>query len=261
MSKTNLMICNEVQQATILAALRFYQQSETRVCEAIEDIATNGGDFIAMTTEEIDHLCEEIVNVTSPAKEDVLSALVANGYTFSDVSTPFAVDSDTDPYAKAACLKVANEEGSIEVDGTTVISKGDDDGAYVMSWIWVSDVEAGVVSNSKKLTWLVECLDSIEQQSVVYVHRAWLEDTLANFSDEIDEIESEQPVWGEPTELQWQHDGQVHTFLASDALKSMAAAAKDNELLDEPDMTEIESFITTHGAKLDLILRSATITP
>ena len=35
-------------------------------------------------------------------------------------------------------------EGCLEIDHAAVVSKGDDDGAYVMAWLWVSDEDADV---------------------------------------------------------------------------------------------------------------------
>lgn len=39
---------------------------------------------------------------------------------------------------------VKEKEGTLEVDESAVVSFGDDDGAYVMTWSWVSNEEAGV---------------------------------------------------------------------------------------------------------------------
>lgn len=33
---------------------------------------------------------------------------------------------------------------NLDVDGDAVVSKGDDPGAYVMCWTWVSDTQAGI---------------------------------------------------------------------------------------------------------------------
>ena len=46
-------------------------------------------------------------------------------------------------YRKAAKAQY-EEEGEIEVDDNAIVSKGDDDGAYVASWLWVSKQEAGI---------------------------------------------------------------------------------------------------------------------
>ena len=34
--------------------------------------------------------------------------------------------------------------GELEIDDSAVVSKGDDPGAYVMAWLWVSDEDAGI---------------------------------------------------------------------------------------------------------------------
>lgn len=39
-------------------------------------------------------------------------------------------------------------DGEIEVDESPVISKGDDPGAYVQAWLWVSDDDAGLVATT-----------------------------------------------------------------------------------------------------------------
>jgi len=35
-------------------------------------------------------------------------------------------------------------EGELEIDAGAVVSKGDDAGAYVMAWLWISDELAGI---------------------------------------------------------------------------------------------------------------------
>ena len=50
----------EQEQAAILAALRYYQKSYNVREQAIEDIATNVGEFSALGKTEIDILCERI---------------------------------------------------------------------------------------------------------------------------------------------------------------------------------------------------------
>jgi len=39
-------------------------------------------------------------------------------------------------------------DGEIEVDESAVISKGDAPGAYVQAWLWVSDDDAGLVTET-----------------------------------------------------------------------------------------------------------------
>lgn len=44
---------------------------------------------------------------------------------------------------RSAAQKRARE-GEIEVDDNAVVSLGDDPGAYVQAWLWISDSEAGL---------------------------------------------------------------------------------------------------------------------
>jgi hypothetical protein len=36
--------------------------------------------------------------------------------------------------------------GELETDPGAVVSKGDDRGAYVMAWLWISDEDAGIAT-------------------------------------------------------------------------------------------------------------------
>lgn len=55
-----------------------------------------------------------------------------------------------DPSAKDQRYRDAAEglnfvrEGECEIDDWAVVSKGDDGGAYVMAWVWVTDEQAGI---------------------------------------------------------------------------------------------------------------------
>ncbi len=42
-------------------------------------------------------------------------------------------------YRKAAVRRMRS--GDLEIDPAAVVSKGDDAGAYVMAWLWISDGE------------------------------------------------------------------------------------------------------------------------
>jgi hypothetical protein len=43
-----------------------------------------------------------------------------------------------DDYRDAAS-SLRGYEGETEIDGNATVSMGDDDGAYVQAWVWVSD--------------------------------------------------------------------------------------------------------------------------
>lgn len=65
--RLNLPAVTEPEQAAILAALRYYQRTYTGGIEAINDIATNGGEHDALDASKIDELCERINTDSLPA--------------------------------------------------------------------------------------------------------------------------------------------------------------------------------------------------
>lgn len=77
----------------------------------------------------------------SVAYDDVVSALKDHGMPFHVCSHAYGED-DNNPYVAAARFDA--RDGELEVDDVAVVSKGDDDGAYVMTWLWVSDNAAGI---------------------------------------------------------------------------------------------------------------------
>jgi hypothetical protein len=79
--------------------------------------------------------------MTPEEREAKLKELIAAGLTFSDCTHAFGSD-EFDSYVQAARLHV--REGELEVDTPAVVSRGADDGAYVMAWIWIDNQEAGI---------------------------------------------------------------------------------------------------------------------
>ena len=65
--------------------------------------------------------------------------LEAMGLQFGDCLQAFANDT-SDGYVLAA--RDEAREGELEVDSRTVVSRGDDNGAYVLAWLWVSANDA-----------------------------------------------------------------------------------------------------------------------
>jgi len=63
---------NEQEHATILAALRYYQENDqgepNSRSNAIDDIATNGDEVISLDSVGIDDLCERLNCDTKPEK-------------------------------------------------------------------------------------------------------------------------------------------------------------------------------------------------
>lgn len=78
-----------------------------------------------------------------PTRDTMLATLrrlIKNGLTFADCVGQFGVETDEDPYGKAA-KRLYHEDGETEIDDYTVISDSNS-GAYVLAWVWVdaSDV-------------------------------------------------------------------------------------------------------------------------
>lgn len=48
----------------------------------------------------------------------------------------------TDEQYRKAAKRIHACDGAIEVDADAPVSKGDDEGAYVQAWVWISDEEA-----------------------------------------------------------------------------------------------------------------------
>jgi hypothetical protein len=57
---------------------------------------------------------------------------------------------DVRRYREAASKR--HVDGELEVDDLAAISHGDDEGAYVQAWIWVTDDEAGIESTDETET-------------------------------------------------------------------------------------------------------------
>lgn len=71
-----------------------------------------------------------------------LEKLIEGGLTFSQVVEAFAKRRSPEEVAYAqAARKNHHKEGDLEVDESAIVSKGDDDGAYVMGWVWVPKAE------------------------------------------------------------------------------------------------------------------------
>jgi hypothetical protein len=81
------------------------------------------------------------LGLTSAELASIATLLEQPGLDFSAVVPLFGED-ESDPYVAAALGHAS--EGELEVDVPAVVSRGDDPGAYVMAWIWITDEEAGV---------------------------------------------------------------------------------------------------------------------
>jgi hypothetical protein len=106
-----------------------------------------------------------------------LQELKSQGLTFSDCVSFYGED-DSNPYVLAA--RKRSLEGDLEVNDVSVVSNGSGPGAYVMSWIWVSDLEIDappksvIYGLSDQPFTCVSCCSRTEQQGDV-VDGMWIE--------------------------------------------------------------------------------------
>lgn len=140
--------------ATILAALRFYvSKGQAEPCnrsDAIHQIATAADELVSLDADAIDRLCERLnLETTDRDHARTLRLMMDDGLSFGDVLDAFAVrqrerEPDLMPYAEAVESVLSHADGDFSTDATPIVSKGDEDGAYVLVWRWVRDDEAGL---------------------------------------------------------------------------------------------------------------------
>lgn len=216
-----------------------------------------------------DELAEEAAAVPSPTeltaadRAVVLSALKGKGLTITECITALAA-CNHDPFVRKARELVAGDTAGIAIDNATVTSTSDT-GAWVLSWLWVSNDEAGVLLYPD----LLERLLKPARASIAAARRLgkidattaklrndqadWLEDLVTNFADELDGIESETPI-GEPDSITWTNGkGETMQFLPSDAISALLALARNVGLPTEI-ADQVEQFNAQYGIKLNAIL-------
>jgi hypothetical protein len=71
---------------------------------------------------------------------DVLRALIKQGLEFGEAVNVFA-EFRTDEELRYVSLAREYARLELEIDDSAQVSIGDDNGAYVMAWVWVEDEE------------------------------------------------------------------------------------------------------------------------
>lgn len=83
------------------------------------------------------------INVDPKQLARIVTVLEAHGHTeLLAAMKASAPSDDDDAYQSAAIRMFANDE--CEIDTDAAVSKGNDKGAWVHCWRWVSDEDAGV---------------------------------------------------------------------------------------------------------------------
>lgn len=103
--------------------------------------------------------------MTPEERQAAFTTLVEDGLTFAECMTVFAAK-DTDPMHEWYCTEARDtltREGEVEVDDTTIVSGSDDNGEYVLAWVWVDapscsicDEDITLVPNGDGEPWWVD---------------------------------------------------------------------------------------------------------
>ena len=130
---------DDVELATILAALRFYQQKG--MCEpanrsdAIEEIATSNGDKISLDADSLGDLCERLNCSTEPKKANVY--VVIEGGSVQQI-----VSDDPDAIDAAAQIQVID----YDTDGLDECGAVEqEDGAFADARVYAADVTIATI--------------------------------------------------------------------------------------------------------------------
>lgn len=78
------------------------------------------------------------------ARDAAFLALVMDGLTLSDCLRAFSALPGTDAQRYVDAARAYHASDELEIADEGVVSEGDDPGAFVLAWVWVTDVEAGV---------------------------------------------------------------------------------------------------------------------
>lgn len=205
----------------------------------------------------------EHIQVTHPSAGDpramTLKRMKDEGLTLAECISAFAASND-DPYVIAARQLVAGGD-DVTIDDITTTSPADD-GAWVLSWLWVSNEEAGLLAPADMLEQVFNEASAVldggsmlddETLQLRRVQLDWLEDLITNYADELDEIATETPK-GPPGPIVWEDEqNRKWRFMPSDALTQLRLLARQGDLSDKLS-DQAEAYISQYGNKLDAIL-------
>lgn len=202
---------------------------------------------------------DEEKTLTPEERMQQLAVLVAQGLTLADCIRAFATPEEN-LYVKTGRTLVLGAD-DLEIDNVTTVSEGTG-GAWVLSWLWVSNEEAGMLGHSDLLQEVLEhacvALEDADPATPNLALReaqsGWLEETLVNFWDEIDDIGSTK-VTQLPGAITWRCAEAQFSFMASDALWQLLALAKTAGLPDNR-AEEAARFVARYGNTLDAALAS-----
>lgn len=212
---------------------------------------------------------ERDTKAAADRRSEALAALKAEGLTIGECIRALASPED-DPYIRKA-RQLINGSDDVEIDEESITAPGDD-GAWVLTWTWVSNEEAGILRYSDLFDKVLErarrflsgyerlehCLPAEQkldaETRALRTHQAdWLEDLISNYADELDGIETEI-LQSTPGPIVWDDgDGNLIRFMPSDALYQLLSLARRRSLSIELS-NQAEKFCMQFGNKLDAVL-------
>jgi hypothetical protein len=206
---------------------------------------------------KLDEDGRELPGLSDEQRASAIRQLRASGLTIEECINVFAVANDNPYVGKARELIAGGDD--LEIDEQTAIASSESGGAWVLSWLWVSNEEAGVLPYSEALESVLDKsrVGNLEhpEPDVLKAKAAWLEDLISNFADELDNIETEPLLPGKvPGAIDWHQDDRVYTFMPSVAISDLRLIARQRGL-DDLTSDVVEKFIQRFGNKLDATLR------
>lgn len=189
----------------------------------------------------------------------MLETMMKEGLTIGDCIRAFAIDNEN-PYVKAARLMIESPDEEID-DATVIASDAEEGGAFVLTWRWVSDENAGILAPSQLfevvLTHarfsLVSQRDFANGEELDENYLDWLEYLVLDCSDDLDDIEA-APLTGLPGSVNWTNeDGKNFNFMPSTALFRLISLARLGNLDVDKDK-QAQDYCVRYGNKLDAIL-------
>lgn len=167
-TKPALYALTPEQHATVLIALGYFEG----MCASLEQRGTPD-------TRTVTYAHGEVRPLDYKGTGELINALNHTGLEFTHVVPLFAESAADCAYVRTAQEQA--KEGEFEIDEPAVVSRGDDAGAYVMGWMWVSDADAGL-----EKYWTVQLDDKIPDGGVV-IGGTLPESFTWYFEDELDQ--------------------------------------------------------------------------
>jgi len=198
------------------------------------------------------------------ARARALNALRRDGLTIGECLQVLAAPED-DPYVSAAREATASN-ADIRIDVHTATARGEG-GAWVLSWLWISDRQAGLLSHSQMLeeVWrragdLLTGAHGLDDGTAWLRNNQvlWLDAVCARFSREIDGVEAARPGAGCGPIVWVDERRRELRFVPSEAVLQLLALAR-RAGLERHVAEHCERFCSLHGRALDALLASVPL--